>query len=72
MLLSKAVERYHAYSKGQLPAAFTTYSTKSLWRRGRRFSNSKIKSLGWRQSVPTPEGMRRAFAFLRNQQQSGR
>jgi nucleoside-diphosphate-sugar epimerase len=67
-LLSKIVERYHSYSKGQLPAAFTTYTTAILWK-GRRFANSKLKALGWKQLVSTAEGMRRTFEYLRSKRQ---
>jgi nucleoside-diphosphate-sugar epimerase len=34
---------------------------------GNRFDNARIKSLGWRQLVPTDEGLRRAFEWLRAQ-----
>jgi nucleoside-diphosphate-sugar epimerase len=63
-LLSRGVEAYHRWSKGQLPAVFTPYKSAALWG-GNRFDNSKIKALGWRQIVPTEEGMRRTFAWLR-------
>ena len=63
-LLSVAVERYHRWSRGQLPAIFTPYKTATAWR-GNRFDNAKLKGLGWRQLVPTDEGMRRTFAQLR-------
>jgi nucleoside-diphosphate-sugar epimerase len=64
--ISLAVERYHAWSKGQLPAIFTGYKTRTMWK-GNRFDNARIKSLGWNQLVPTAEGMRRTFAYLRDQ-----
>ncbi|HVY45025.1 MAG TPA: NAD(P)-dependent oxidoreductase, partial [Minicystis sp.] len=62
--LSAAVERYHAWSKGQLPAVFTRYKTATSWK-GNRFDNARLKSIGWRQIVSTEEGMRRTFAALR-------
>jgi nucleoside-diphosphate-sugar epimerase len=62
--ISKLVEGYHATSKGQLPAIFTPYKTATSWK-GTRFDNGKIKALGWRQLVPTDEGIRRAFAHLK-------
>jgi nucleoside-diphosphate-sugar epimerase len=62
--LSSLVQRYHAYSKGQLPAVFTPYKTATTWK-GNRFDNRKLKSLGWKQLVPTDEGMRRTFEHLR-------
>jgi 2-alkyl-3-oxoalkanoate reductase len=61
---SRLIERYHAYSKGQLPAIFTPYKTATTWK-GNRFDNSKLKGLGWRQIVPTKEGMQRTFAWLK-------
>jgi nucleoside-diphosphate-sugar epimerase len=64
MALSKGVESYHAYSKGQLPAIFTPYKTATTWK-GNRFDNTKVKGLGWKQLVPTKEGMRRTFESLR-------
>lgn len=65
-LLSRAVERYHAWSHGQLPAIFTPYKSATTWG-GNRFDNGKLKRLGWRQEIPTAEGMRRTFAWLRGQ-----
>ncbi len=62
-LISKGVEWYHGYSKGQLPAIFTPYKSANLWK-GNRFDNSKIKSIGWRQRIPTAEGMRRTFDYF--------
>lgn len=62
--ISKLVERYHAYSKGQLPAIFTPYKTATSWK-GNRFDNNKLKALGWRQLVSTEEGLSRTFAYLK-------
>lgn len=64
MMMSRAVERYHHWSKGQLPAVFTPYKTASMWA-GNKFTNAKLKSLGWKPAVPTQEGIRRAFAAAR-------
>ena len=69
-LLSIAVERYHRWSHGQLPAIFTPYKSATTWG-GNRFDNGKIKALGWRQLVPTAEAMRRTFAWLREQPATG-
>ena len=63
-LISRMVARYHKYSKGQLPAILTPYKAANLWG-GNRFENSKLRSIGWRQPVPTPEGLQRTFAALR-------
>jgi nucleoside-diphosphate-sugar epimerase len=66
MIVSRVIERYHRRSKGQLPAIFTPYKTTSMWG-GNRFSNAKLKSLGWKQRVNTSEGMRRTFEYFRAQ-----
>lgn len=64
MAVSHLVERYHAWSKGQLPAVFTPYKSKTTWG-GNQFDNAKIKSLGYRQLVSTEEGLSRTFAALK-------
>ena len=66
LLGSHIVERYHRYSKGQLPAIFTPYKTRALWK-SQRFDNRKLHGLGWSPIVSTEEGMRRTFAHLRAQ-----
>jgi len=65
-LLSVGVERYHRWSRGQLPAIFTPYKTATAWG-GNQFHNDKIKALGWRQAIPTADGMQRTFEWLRAQ-----
>ncbi|WP_437984514.1 NAD-dependent epimerase/dehydratase family protein [Sorangium sp. So ce117] len=62
--ISKLVERYHAYSKGQLPAIFTPYKSATSWK-GNRFDNTKLKALGWKQLVSTEEGLQRTFTYLK-------
>ena len=57
---SHLVQRYHRWSKGQLPAIFTPYKTATSWK-GNRFSNERLKALGWRPLISTDEGLRRAF-----------
>lgn len=64
MALSKAVEWYHRYSRGQLPPIFTPYKTRTMWK-GNRFSNAKLHGLGFQPIVATEEGLRRTFAYLR-------
>ncbi len=66
MAVSWAVEKYHSWSHGQLPAVFTRYLTRTLWK-GTRFDNSRIKGLGWTPMVTTTEALRRAFAYHRAQ-----
>ncbi|WP_428264944.1 NAD-dependent epimerase/dehydratase family protein [Haliangium sp.] len=63
-LMSRAVERYVDYSKGQLPAIFTRYKSDSMWK-GNRFANGKLKALGWIPLVSTDDGLARHFAYLR-------
>jgi nucleoside-diphosphate-sugar epimerase len=63
--LSSAVEAYSHFSHGQLPAALTPYKSAVLWR-GSRFDNSKLKSLGWRQLVPTAEALRVTFEYFKH------
>ncbi len=65
VLLSRVVSRYHAYSKGQLPAVFTPYKTATSWK-GNRFTNSKLAALGWKQLISTDEGLTRTFAYLKS------
>lgn len=62
-LMSWAVEKYHDYSHGQLPAIFTRYKADSMWK-GNTFDNSKLKSIGWRPVLSTEDGLKRHFAYL--------
>jgi nucleoside-diphosphate-sugar epimerase/peptidoglycan/xylan/chitin deacetylase (PgdA/CDA1 family) len=64
-LLSSMIAKYNRYSKGQLPAVLTPYKSASQWG-GNRFDNSKLHSIGWKQLVPTSEGLQRSFAAYRN------
>jgi peptidoglycan/xylan/chitin deacetylase (PgdA/CDA1 family)/nucleoside-diphosphate-sugar epimerase len=63
-LFSSMITKYNRYSKGQLPAILTPYKVASMWG-GNRFDNSKLRSIGWKQLVPTAEGLRRTFAAFR-------
>jgi nucleoside-diphosphate-sugar epimerase len=62
--LSSAVQAYSHFSHGQLPAALTPYKSSVLWR-GTGFDNSKLKSLGWRQLVPTGEALQVTFECIK-------
>jgi nucleoside-diphosphate-sugar epimerase len=64
MILSRVVESYHKRSRGQLPAIFTPYKTMTMWG-GNKFSNAKLRSIGWNQLVDTQEGLRRTFESFR-------
>jgi nucleoside-diphosphate-sugar epimerase len=70
VLLSRAVEWYHGHSRGQLPAIFTPYKTRTMWK-GNRFSNAKLHALGFSPIVPTEEGLRRTFEYLREKKKAG-
>jgi nucleoside-diphosphate-sugar epimerase len=61
---SSLVERYHVYSRGQLPAILTPYKVAAIWK-GTTFDNQRLKALGWRPTVSTEEGIRRTFDDLR-------
>jgi len=63
-LLAFMIAKYHRYSKGQLPAILTPYKAASLWG-GNRFDNSKLLSIGWKQLVPTTEGLQKSFMAFR-------
>jgi len=67
MALSRGVRAYHRYSKGQLPAILTPHKAASAWG-GNRFNNDKLRATGWRPIVSTEEGIKRAFAYLREKQ----
>lgn len=64
--LAQGLQWYHNRSKGHLPAAITPHMYRTQWA-GNRFDNSKLKSFGWRQTVPTDEGLRRHFAHVAEQ-----
>ncbi len=66
-LLSHCIQRYHVYSQGQLPAFLTPYKTANAWK-GMRFSNQKLKSLGWQPVVPAKLGLSLTFRHLRSMQ----
>jgi 2-alkyl-3-oxoalkanoate reductase len=62
--MSILVEKYHFWSKGQLPAVFTPYKSKSTWG-GNVFDNSKLKAASWQPIVSTADGLKRHFEFQR-------
>ncbi len=68
-MLASSLEAYHRRSMGQLPAIITRYKAAAAWG-GNRFSNAKLRALGWRQLVPTPEAMAKTFEYLRQQGES--
>jgi nucleoside-diphosphate-sugar epimerase len=64
MLLSRACEAYHLRSQGQLPAILTPYKSEFQWK-GFRFTNEKLKSIGWQPLMTTKEGLQRTFESFR-------
>ena len=56
--LSWACERYHRWSRGQLPAVLTPYKSAAQWK-PMRYSNAKAKAaLGWVPRVGFGQGLR--------------
>lgn len=62
LLGSRMLERYHRYSKGQLPAVFTPYVVKSMYQ-PLRYDNAALKQLGWTPRIATSEGLMRSFHY---------
>jgi nucleoside-diphosphate-sugar epimerase len=63
-LASRLFAAYSRWSRGQLPPVFTPYKTETAWK-PTRFTNAKLKALGWHPLLPTDEGLRRAFEHYR-------
>jgi nucleoside-diphosphate-sugar epimerase len=64
-LLCLMWEKYSAWSESQLPNAFNRRVWHSTWKKT-LYTNEKLKNqLGWRQKVPTSEGLRRYFESCR-------
>ena len=62
-------EKYSAWSHGQLPPAFNRLAWHAYWK-GSLPVNDKIKDrLGWRQRVPTADGLKALFASRRPENQ---
>src|SRR5690606_3069304 len=55
MLGARFLVRYHRRSKGQLPAVFTPYVVRSMYRPF-KYSNAALRTLGWVPLVSTPDG----------------
>ena len=62
---SRYLARYHRSSKGQLPAVFTPYVVRSMYR-PLRYSNASLRAIGWRQAMPTTEALELTFRWLRD------
>jgi nucleoside-diphosphate-sugar epimerase len=63
-MFSSLLAQYRHFSKGQLPAVLTPYKVANIWARN-RFDNSRLRSVGWKQLVPTSEALRITFAAFR-------
>lgn len=63
LLGSRLLVRYNTASKGQLPAVFTPYVVRSMYRRF-GYPNAALKGLGWQQRIPTAEGLARTFRYF--------
>lgn len=63
---SRWLQRYHRASKGQLPAVFTPYVVRSMYRPV-TYSNAALRAIGWKPGVSTSEAMERAFSWMREQ-----
>jgi nucleoside-diphosphate-sugar epimerase len=58
-------EKYSAWSQGQLPDAFNRKVWHATWKKT-VYTNEKLKQrLGWRQKVPTAEGLNKYFESCR-------
>ena len=65
--ISAACEKYYAYSGGQLPDIFTRYKTRSMWK-GFKYSNAKLKNIGWAPGISTEKGLLCHFNDLSERQ----
>ncbi len=65
---SRWLERYHRASKGQLPAVFTPYVVRSMYR-PLKYSNAPLRAIGWQQGVSTRDGLDLTFQWFRDQRQ---
>jgi hypothetical protein len=58
-------EKYSIWSQGQLPNAFNRKVWYATWKKT-RYTNEKLKArLGWKQKVPTVEGLNKYFESCR-------
>jgi nucleoside-diphosphate-sugar epimerase len=57
-------ERYSEWSEGQLPPTFNRRRWHANWRKT-RYSNAKLKGIGWKPPVLTAEGLRSYFEACR-------
>jgi nucleoside-diphosphate-sugar epimerase len=53
-------EDYSRWSQGQLPPVFNRKAWHAYWK-GSKYSNTKLKKLGWKPGLSTADGLRRYF-----------
>jgi nucleoside-diphosphate-sugar epimerase len=61
-------EDYSHWSRGQLPPTFNRKAWHAYWK-GSRYSNAKIRKLGWAPRLSTADGLRQYFESYRREQQ---
>jgi nucleoside-diphosphate-sugar epimerase len=64
LLAARSLTRYSKRSNGQLPAVFTPYIVRSMYR-PLRYDNTALKHIGWSQRIPTRNGLEMTFEHLR-------
>lgn len=62
-------EKYHFWSKAQLPLAYNRRSWHAYWKKS-RYSNKKLRSLGWTPQVSTSEALEQYFESCRKKLKS--
>ena len=58
-------ERYSTWSEGQLPPMFNRRRWHANWRKT-RYSNAKLKGIGWMPKVSTAKALKSYFEACRN------
>jgi nucleoside-diphosphate-sugar epimerase len=64
-LFSHLWEKYSSWSEGQLPPVFNVRRCSAEWK-GNRYSNEKLKGLGWRPKVKCEDALQRYFEYQRD------
>jgi nucleoside-diphosphate-sugar epimerase len=64
MAMVKALGWYSRHSRGQIPAVLTPYIVRSMYR-PLRYTNLRLKQIGWKQAVPTAAGVAESLAAAR-------
>jgi nucleoside-diphosphate-sugar epimerase len=64
--IAQVLGALRAASRGRVPAPLSPYAVDTTWKK-HRFSNARLHAIGWSPRVSTDEGLRRTFAWLRDQ-----